>query len=1028
MRAQRNNWLPPAPQPAEQRYAAKAVRPAQARPLPTVPPPSSSSPSAGRPWPLASLRRYLVVVILLATLPLATLVSSQIFMKVRGEQARIEADLSRSAAALSQAVDSELLASLDALTTLSHEEVLRQSRPAQLESVLNARPRPRRDWHSVFLLDTEGALVFDTAGAAPGSPSAELLELQQRVARRAQPVVSGLRGDGGTAGQPAIVLAVPVLQEGRARFVLGARVDPAVWQRLAGAASRPEGGLALLYDAQHRLIGSTQAAEAPVGAALPSDAVEALRGQPFGVQRMGGVQGRTVYAAWQSVPAAGWGVQVAVPASPIDAAHRKAILGALSASGGSLLLGVILASMAARRITRPLQQLARGGHAALAGPVPVQEIAMLRDALHQAAQQDEAARTQLAATAQEFQTLFDSSPIGMAFTQDPQCRQVLHNAAMDRLLGTRSALQSAPVQFRRGGELLATAQLPLHRAATGGETVLAEEIEVLVPGCAPLFVIANAVPLRDAQGHPRGAISAMVDISERKRVEAQLLAAHHQLRENQRLMELAQEAGHVGFFHYRLEGDELVWTPGHCALFDSAPLEGIGIHQWFDRIDEADRSRVEREFWTACALRRENATLEYCVRRPGGVERWLSSRLLLRCGPEGAVAQVTGVTVDMSDQREAEKQRAQLTERALAERQAAEAASRAKDEFLTMLSHELRNPLGAISAAIDVLDSAVPGTQEAAEARAIIARQTRNLAHMMNDLLDVGRVIAGKILLARQPVNLAAVFDRLHRTLQITRAASAHDLRLHVEDAWVDGDAVRIEQVMTNLVTNAIKYTPAGRRIEVVIARRGADAVFEVADSGMGIPATLLPHIFELFVQGERTLDRRAGGLGIGLTLVRRLVELHGGTITAESSESGSRFRVKLPAVDAPLLAGDDSLPPSRRRRVLGVEDNADVLSALRSKLELDGHTVSTAADGIDGLDSLLRQQPEVSIVDIGLPGLTGYELARHARAAGYAGRMIALSGYGAERDVNNALTAGFDAYLVKPVDRTQLRASLSAD
>jgi CheY-like chemotaxis protein len=299
---------------------------------------------------------------------------------------------------------------------------------------------------------------------------------------------------------------------------------------------------------------------------------------------------------------------------------------------------------------------------------------------------------------------------------------------------------------------------------------------------------------------------------------------------------------------------------------------------------------------------------------------------------------------------------------------------------------------------------------------------------MMNDLLDVGRVIAGKILLARQPVNLAALFDRVHRTLQVTREGAGHELRFQVEDAWVDGDAVRLEQVMTNLVTNAIKYTPAGGRIDVTVARRDADAVFEVADSGTGIPAKLLPHIFDLFVQGERTLDRRAGGLGIGLTLVRRLVELHGGTISADSSDAGSRFRVTLPAIDAPSRAEGDTLPPSRRRRVLVVDDNADVLSALRSKLELDGHTVSTAADGIDGLDSLLKQQPEVSIVDIGLPGLTGYELARHARAAGYAGRMIALSGYGAERDVHNALTAGFDAYLVKPVDRMQLRASLSEE
>jgi CheY-like chemotaxis protein/anti-sigma regulatory factor (Ser/Thr protein kinase) len=299
---------------------------------------------------------------------------------------------------------------------------------------------------------------------------------------------------------------------------------------------------------------------------------------------------------------------------------------------------------------------------------------------------------------------------------------------------------------------------------------------------------------------------------------------------------------------------------------------------------------------------------------------------------------------------------------------------------------------------------------------------------MMNDLLDVGRVIAGKILLAHQSVNLAAVVQRVRETLAITGEAKDHPLQLQLADAWVDGDAVRIEQVVSNLLTNAIKYTPAGRTIVVRVRSEAALAVLEVQDAGMGIPAALLPHIFDLFVQGQRSLDRRGGGLGIGLTLVRALVELHGGSVGVESSDEGSRFTVRLPQIAAPDVEENDTLPPSRRRQVLVVEDNGDVLAALRSKLELDGHSVSTAADGIEGLSRLLKQKPEVSIVDIGLPGLTGFELARHARAAGYAGRMIALSGYGAERDAQEALVAGFDAYLVKPVDRNQLRASLSAD
>ncbi|WP_332816123.1 ATP-binding protein [Ramlibacter sp.] len=882
-----------------------------AMPIPPSPPPQ-------RYGPLAPLRRYLVVVIVLAILPLAALVSWQIFAEVRHEQAQVEASLVGSAAALAQAVESELNGSLDALDHLSHSELLQADRTEGFRRALRQRPPARRDWSGVFLVDSGGALQFDSAaGAQPGAPAAgELGALARQVVRDAQPAASGLVAARGPEGK-AVMLAVPVVREGRIAYVLGARVSAAAWQRLAGAASRPDGGHVALHDAQQRPIAWTLPRELPPGggpAGEAGEAADAIRSRPFGVQRLAGMDGQPVYAAWQRVVPSGWSVSVAVPARPIDAAHRQAILAALAASGASLLLGVLLATAIARRISRPLQTLAARGHAGLPGRVPVREIAMLRDALRAAAQRDQQARH-----------------------------------ALER------------------------------------------------------------------------------DIAERKRVEGELLAAHEQLSAGQRLMDLAQEAGHVGFFHHRFGADELEWTPGHCKLFGLERLQPPTLAGWLARIAAQDRDRVERDIWTACALRREVQTLEYAVERPGASSGWMSSRVLLRYDDAGKPLQMTGVTVDMTDQREAELQRAELTEQAVAARRTAEAASRAKDEFLSMLGHELRNPLGAISAAIDVLETADPAGPLAGDARSIISRQTRNLAHMMNDLLDVGRVIAGKILLARLPVDLAALGERVQRTLALTGEASHHELRLRLEPAWVDGDSVRLEQVMTNLLTNAIKYTPAGGRIEVATGVRDGLAVFEVEDTGVGIAPALLPHVFELFVQGERTLDRRAGGLGIGLTLVQRLVELHGGRIDAHSSPQGSRFTVLLPAIEAPAQAPDDALPASRRRRVLVVEDNGDVLAALRSKLELEGHTVSTAADGIEGLKRLLRQQPEVSIVDIGLPGLTGYELARHARAAGYAGRMIALSGYGLARDVDSAMVAGFDAYLVKPVDRGQLRASLES-
>ncbi len=327
---------------------------------------------------------------------------------------------------------------------------------------------------------------------------------------------------------------------------------------------------------------------------------------------------------------------------------------------------------------------------------------------------DNAAHGELRVRAEEFETLFNNSPVGMAFAHDVACRVISYNAAMDALIGPRGSQKAGSVRVLHQGQLLAPGQQPLQRAATLGETVSGMELEIAIEGRASAFVIANAVPLHDAHGRPRGAISTLVDITERKRAEQQLLAADQQLRENQRLMELAQEAGHVGFFHYRFGSNWLTWTPGQCHLFGIAELPAAGLADWFARIAPEDRDRVEREFWTACALRREMATLDYCVALPDDSLRWLSSRILFQYDSEGRAHQLIGVTVDMTDQMRNEREQAQLTEQALAARQQAEAASRAKDEFLTMLSHELRNPLGAISAAIDVLELAEPGTPNAA--------------------------------------------------------------------------------------------------------------------------------------------------------------------------------------------------------------------------------------------------------------------------------------------------------------------------
>jgi CheY-like chemotaxis protein/anti-sigma regulatory factor (Ser/Thr protein kinase) len=262
----------------------------------------------------------------------------------------------------------------------------------------------------------------------------------------------------------------------------------------------------------------------------------------------------------------------------------------------------------------------------------------------------------------------------------------------------------------------------------------------------------------------------------------------------------------------------------------------------------------------------------------------------------------------------------------------------------------------------------------------------------------------------------------------MTGATSRHALELELDDAWIHADATRIEQVVTNLLTNALKYTPVGGHVTVSVGRDAGTARLAVRDDGNGIPADLLPRIFDLFVQGERPLDRQSGGLGIGLTLARRLVELHEGTISVDSGPQGSCFTVSLPAMDEPAeLAEPPAQPLASALQIVVIEDNDDVLHALRTTLELDGNRVATESNGARGLEMLLDTRPDAAIVDIGLPEMTGYEVARRSRAAGYAGRMIAISGYGRSQDVRKALAAGFDAHLVKPVDMNALHRLLAS-
>ena len=388
--------------------------------------------------------------------------------------------------------------------------------------------------------------------------------------------------------------------------------------------------------------------------------------------------------------------------------------------------------------------------------------------------------------------------------------------------------------------------------------------------------------------------------------------------------------------------------------------------------------------------------------------------------------QVTGAVACFYDITE----RSRLEHKTLEQTEALADLDRRKDEFLAMLSHELRNPLAPISNAVRMLRMQKSEDPVQKQARTVIERQVAQLNHLIDELLEISRITTGRVQLRQEKIALNGIIERAVESTQPMLTQHQHDLRVSVpaEPIWLYADAARLEQVLVNLLTNAAKYTDEGGRIALDVTLESGSAVLRVSDNGIGIAPELLPRIFELFTQAERSLDRSQGGLGIGLCLVQRLVELHGGSVVAHSIlGQGSEFVVRLPVVTADLptppalpLPSPEVLPAKRKFcRVLVVDDNVDAAQSLADLLSLSGHDVRLAYEGISAVDSAVTWCPDVVLLDIGLPGLNGFEVAKRIRQQAACPNMVlvALTGYGQATDRQRSKDAGFDHHLVKPAD-----------
>lgn len=491
-----------------------------------------------------------------------------------------------------------------------------------------------------------------------------------------------------------------------------------------------------------------------------------------------------------------------------------------------------------------------------------------------------------------------------------------------------------------------------------------------------------------------------------------------ELRQNEYRLRLAQQAGRIGSFEWRITEGQLIWTEELCLLYGISLEEFSGtLEDWINRSPPESANRLRQQIEQCLAEGDSELNIEYECTHSDGQTRWLKCQAMILYDSVSCPRKMIGVVIDIDQQK-----------RAVA---ALQDADRRKDEFLATLAHELRNPLAPIHNAIEVLQLGKNSPETCTELQNVIQRQVQQLVRLVDDLLDVSRITRGKIELRRDQIELTTVLKSALETSEFVIAANKHRVNYTPPETpiWLDADQTRLSQVFSNLLNNAAKYSDPHREISLHILLEENHVTVEVTDSGIGIPESMRKLIFEPFTQVDRSINRSQGGLGIGLTLVKRLVELHQGEVAVRpaASGTGSTFSVLLPRIQpqtirqaAPQRLEPEALPA---RRVLVVDDTSAARYMVSKLLEKLGQTVYTADNAMTGLELAQKFRPDIIISDIGMPHIDGYQFAEMVRSNPDLDhiQLVALTGYGQESDRSLSAKAGFNCHLIKPVSTNML-------
>ena len=901
------------------------------------------------------LRRRLYFLAAAAIVPLAAMSGVGLWLLVQQQQAQAERAGLDLSRALATAVDAELSHSVAALEVLSTSLTLDQGDVSGFYARAQRVMASRPDWLVVILAAPHGQVLANT-GQPMGRALPPIVEQGsfQRVVKSHAPAIGDLAR--GARGEYAVPARVPVLRDGELRYVVTAAIRPQAIAKVIQRQRVPADWVVSVFDAKGLRVARSRMPENIGSQAAPSlKALMNLYGSE-GVGLTTTLEGDEVYTAFARSPQSGWTVAIGIPRGSVDGAAYRS----LGAYAGGLLLSLVLGALAAlfiaRSINRPIGELRRAAQSIGSGGVP------------------ELPPSEIA----ELQEVSDALRVSAG-------QRARAEAERESLLNSERIARAEAEQARRRLELLASAGAELSRSLEPQATLRAIAA-VVVPGIADWC----RIDLVDAQGQLQRGLTHHADAQK------------------------AQEAGRL-VERLRPQPD----TPGTmtwCVKTGQSQLVNFHTLSELSEIRDPDMQAFAR----AIGMRAYYIVPLIARGRTLGAMAALqaeSGRMLREedCALLAELAQRAALALD----------NARLYAEAGSAREHAEAANRTKDEFLAMLGHELRNPLAPIVTALHLMR--LRSSDANASERHIIERQVGHLSRLVDDLLDVSRITRGKVQLQRESLDLRAVVARALEMAQPLLDRRTTPVVLEQPDAplMVQGDEVRLAQVFSNLLTNAAKFTPSHGHIGVRLRAIDDRVEVIVEDAGSGISPELLPHVFELFVQGRQALDRHVGGLGLGLAIVKTLVEMHRGKVSAESlgEGRGSCFVVQLPLAASPPVPEAAPAPAAAPHvdgghRILIVDDNIDAAQTLVMVLEELGHMARFASDGSSALALLDTFVPEVAVLDIGLPGMDGYELARRLRAdpRTQAIRLLALTGYGSELDRQRALAAGFDEHLIKPV------------